>query len=80
MKNITVTLDEAVARWARVYAAERDTSVSRLLGELLKERMQRETRYSAASRRFTQRKPRQSRKSATPYPDRATLHDRQRFR
>jgi hypothetical protein len=34
-----VTLEEDVARWARIEAARRDTSVSRLLGELLKERM-----------------------------------------
>jgi hypothetical protein len=34
-----VTLEEDVAQWARIEAARRDTSVSRLLGELLKERM-----------------------------------------
>lgn len=36
---MTVTLEEDVARWARIEAARRDTSVSRLLGTLLKERM-----------------------------------------
>jgi len=36
---VTVTLEEDVARWARIEAARRDTSVSRLLGDLLKERM-----------------------------------------
>lgn len=36
---MTVTLEEDVAQWARVEAARRDTSVSRLLGELLKEKM-----------------------------------------
>ncbi len=39
LRNVTVTLEEDVAQWARVEAARRDTSVSRLLGELLKERM-----------------------------------------
>lgn len=39
LRNVTVTLDEEVARWARIEAARRDTSVSRLLGELLKEKM-----------------------------------------
>jgi len=34
-----VTLEEDVARWARIEAARRDTSVSRLLGVLLKEHM-----------------------------------------
>ncbi len=39
LRNVTVTLEEDVARWARIEAARLDTSVSRLLGELLKERM-----------------------------------------
>jgi hypothetical protein len=40
LRNVTVTLEEDVAQWARIEAARRDTSVSRLLGELLKERME----------------------------------------
>jgi hypothetical protein len=40
LRNVTVTLEEDVARWARIEAAKQDTSVSRLLGELLKERME----------------------------------------
>lgn len=39
LRNVTVTLEEDVAQWARIEAARRDTSVSRLLGALLKERM-----------------------------------------
>ena len=39
LRNVTVTLEEDVAQWARIEAAKRDTSVSRLLGELLKDRM-----------------------------------------
>ena len=39
LRNVTVTLEEDVAHWARVEAARRDTSVSRLLGALLKERI-----------------------------------------
>ncbi|MGO9862396.1 MAG: hypothetical protein ACLPLR_02195 [Terriglobales bacterium] len=38
LRNVTVTLEEDVAQWARIEAARRDTSVSRLLGSLLKER------------------------------------------
>jgi hypothetical protein len=34
-----VTLEKEVAQWARIEAARQDTSVSRLLGALLKERM-----------------------------------------
>ena len=39
LRNVTVTLEEDVAVWARMEAARRDTSVSRLLGALLKERI-----------------------------------------
>jgi len=40
LRNVTVTLEEDVAQWARIEAARQDTSVSRLLGALLKERME----------------------------------------
>ena len=36
---MTVTLEEDVAQWARIEAARHDTSVSQLLGALLKKRM-----------------------------------------
>jgi hypothetical protein len=39
MKNVTITLDEEVARWARICVAKQDTSLSRLVGELLREKM-----------------------------------------
>jgi hypothetical protein len=39
LRNVTVTLEEDVAQWARIEAARRDTSVSRLLGAMLKERI-----------------------------------------
>ena len=39
LRNVTVTLEEDVAQWARIEAARRDTSVSRLLGAMLKEHM-----------------------------------------
>jgi plasmid stability protein len=48
MKNVTITLDEDVARWARVWAARHDTSVSRISGELLQEHMRQEEGYEAA--------------------------------
>ncbi len=39
MKNVTISLNEKIARWARVKAAEQDKSLSRFLAELLEERM-----------------------------------------
>lgn len=35
-RNMTITVEEDVARWARVKAAEQDTSVARLVGEMLR--------------------------------------------
>ena len=36
MKNVTITLDEETAKWTRVHAAERDMSLSRFVGEVLR--------------------------------------------
>ena len=36
MPNMTITADEEVLRWARVKAAESNTSVAQLVGDLLK--------------------------------------------
>ena len=39
LKNITITLSEEAAQWARRKAAEENTSVSRLLGGMLEKQM-----------------------------------------
>jgi hypothetical protein len=41
MKNVTITLDEALARWARVEAAKAGKSLSRWIAERLEEEMRR---------------------------------------
>ena len=46
------TLDEEVARWARIRSAERDTSLSPLVGELLREKMAEEETYQAARQQY----------------------------
>ena len=51
LKNITITLEEDVARWARIEAAKQETSVSRLLGDLLKQRMELADSYQKAMKR-----------------------------
>jgi hypothetical protein len=48
MKNVTVTMEDSVADWARMEAARRNTSVSRLIGEMLAEKMRRTDRYERA--------------------------------
>ncbi|CAA6818164.1 MAG: Unknown protein [uncultured Thiotrichaceae bacterium] len=52
MKNITISLDDEVAQWARVWAAKNDVSVSRMLSKLLKKRMHEEEGYNAAMQQF----------------------------
>ncbi len=76
MKNVTITLDEEVARWARIRAAERNTSVSRLVGELLKEKMRQEEDYRLAMERYLSRQPQMLKKPGTRYPKREELHER----
>jgi hypothetical protein len=78
LRNVTVTLQEDVAQWARIEAARRDTSVSRLLGDLLKERMSAQNNYERAMRRALRRKP--FLKSADRYLTRQEAHDRSRLR
>jgi hypothetical protein len=57
LRNITSTLEDSIARWARIEAAQKNTSVSRLLAGILKERMLEEDAYQAAMRRALARKP-----------------------
>jgi predicted DNA-binding ribbon-helix-helix protein len=77
-RNVTVSLDEEVALWARLEAARRDTSVSRLLGDLLKERMVRESRYDRAMESALARGPFLA--SDGRYLSREEVHDRARVR
>jgi plasmid stability protein len=74
MKNVTVTLDEEVAQWARVWAARHATSVSRMLGELLRERMLEEDTYETAMQAFLAEQP-VALKQSGRYPTRDELHD-----
>ena len=73
---MTITLDEEVARWARIRAAERDTSVSRLVGEWLRERMLEDQAYETAMREYLARPARRLKKAGTRYPKRADLSGR----
>ena len=50
MKNVTITVDEAVLEWARVEAARRGSSVSRMVGEMLAEKMRQEDASAQARR------------------------------
>ena len=78
LRNITITLEEELARWARVEAARSDTSVSRYLANILKERMKQNDEYNAAKRRALARKP--FLKSNGRYLTREEANDRNRLR
>ncbi len=52
LKNVTITLPEEVALWARKRAAEENTSVSRLLGSILEAQMRRSDEYWEANRQW----------------------------
>jgi len=78
LRSITVTLEESVARWARLEAARKHTSVSRLLGEILKQAMLEEDGYQLAMRRALARKP--SLRTGGRYLSREEGHDRANLR
>ena len=76
MKNMTITIAEEVARWARIRAAEEDTSVSRLVGEMLREKMMEERAYQTAMKRYLSQSPRALKKRGEKYPRRRELYGR----
>ena len=80
MKNVTITLDEETAAWARIYAAEHNTSVSRIVGEMLQRQMRDGQKYAEAMQRFLARKPVRLKRAGKRYATRDELHDRTRFR
>ncbi len=80
LRNVTVTLDEETARWARIEAARRDTSVSKLLGGILRAEMLQDAEYEAAKNMYLAQKPGIHRCQDQPLPSREELHDRVRLR
>jgi len=75
MINVTVTVNEEVARWARIWAAQHDTSVSRLVGDLLRQRMEEELGYQEAMESFLRREAKVL-KTSGHYPTRGEIHER----
>jgi hypothetical protein len=79
-RNVTVSLDEETARWARVEAARRDVSVSKLLAEVLRDKMRADEGYEAAMSAYLRRSPQVLRRRRSRYPTRDEVHDRARLR
>ena len=76
MKNVTITMTEEVAQWARVEAARRGISLSRMLGEMLQESMERDAEYRTRHAAFNSVDPRPLTGPDRPLPTREQLHDR----
>lgn len=75
-RNVTLSLNEDTARWARVEAARRDTSVSAFLAEILQERMGQTAGYEDSMKEFLGRGPRRLKSEGGRYPSRDEVHDR----
>jgi hypothetical protein len=80
MKDVTVRLPDEAAAWLRARAAERKTSMSRILGEMVEERMRASSQYEAARQRFLTRTLRPLKNQGEEYPKREDLYDRIRGR
>lgn len=78
LRNITITLEESLARWARVQAATNGLSLSRFLANILAKHMTDDEEYDAARRRALARKPFPP--SQGRYLTREEVHERARFR
>ena len=79
MKNVTVSMEEEVADWARIEAARRNTSVSRLVGEMLAEKMRHDDAYERAMNEWLNKSPRWK-SDGSPYPTRDASNDRSESR
>lgn len=73
MKNVTITMEESVAEWARLEAARRNTSVSRLVGEILAEKMRHDDAYERAMNEWLQRTTSFA-SDGSPYPKRDEIY------
>ena len=75
MKNVTISMEDSVAEWARLEAARRNTSVSRLVGEMLAEKMRHDDAYERAMNEWLSR-DRTWTSDGSAYPQREDIYDR----
>lgn len=78
MKNVTITVEDSALEWARIEAAKKNTSVSRMVGEMLADKMRQEDAYGIAMREALQFKSWGP--SSGPYLTRDEMYDRANFR
>ena len=75
MKNVTITMEDAVADWVRIEAAKRNSSVSRMLGEMVADKMRHTDAYERAMHEW-QTKDRTWCSDGQPYPSRLETYER----
>ena len=80
MKTVTIKLDEEVARWARIMAAEQNTSVSRLVGEILRGKILAEKSYQMAMEQYLSQSPSELKDPAAKYATREEIYGRRYLR
>ncbi len=76
LDNLTITVDPQALGWARVEAAKRDMSLSRFVGEVLRDKMRHSLEYQKAMREALAQKPLNLNGAWKPYPTRDELYDR----
>lgn len=80
MRNVTISLDDELARWVRVRAAELDKSVSKMIAEILQREMLANTDYKKAMEEFLAQPAYLKRDPNRPLPTREEIYDRPVFR
>jgi len=76
VRNVTISLDEETARWARIEAARHDTSVSRWVGQLLDAQRRSSLDYERAQQSYLTRIGAALKSAEAAYPSRDELHER----
>lgn len=76
VRNVTISLDDETARWARVEAARQDKSVSRFVAELLTRQMAASSQYEQSQVSFSSRPARVISSGRDSYPSRDEVHAR----
>jgi len=81
MPYLTIVTDEEILQRTRIEAARRGISVSRLVGEVLRERFSDDDQYERSMMEFFSRGPyleAADREDARRWPTRDEVHDRRR--
>jgi hypothetical protein len=76
LKNVTITLEEDVARWVRLKAAAQQTSVAKFVGRMLQREMQVGGEYDKAFDRAKKLSRKGLPLGSRNRPSREELHER----